>query len=91
MEIARLARISGRVTGVGFRYSTYEKARIFPMLKGYVRNAARGEVEVFLQGEAREVEAMLEWIGRGPVTARVDKMEIENVPVDNCRGDFTIL
>ena len=48
MEIAYKVSIRGRVTGVGFRYSTFIKSSEFTSLKGYVRNVTYGEVEVFV-------------------------------------------
>ncbi len=68
-------RISGRVTGVGFRWATLDKSSEFPSLKGYVRNVGSGEVEAFIQGDEAELEAMLQWLSVGPPFARVDRIE----------------
>jgi acylphosphatase len=50
--------ISGRVQGVGFRYSTKELARGFDVC-GTVRNLPDGTVEILVTGEREEVESFL--------------------------------
>ena len=87
-ETACKVRISGRVTGVGFRYFTMKEADKFPGLKGYVRNIGYGEVEVLLQGKRNSVEQMIEYLRRGPFTARVDHIEISPVACDDSLQGF---
>ena len=52
---------SGRVQGVGFRFTTLQLAREFEVA-GYVRNLADGRVEVSMEGAAGEIEAFIEAI-----------------------------
>lgn len=52
---------SGRVQGVGFRYSVRALACGFEVT-GYVRNLPDGRVEVVAQGEEAEVRSFLEAI-----------------------------
>ena len=40
----------GIVQGVGFRYTSYEIARSFPEISGWVRNEPDGTVRMFVQG-----------------------------------------
>jgi acylphosphatase len=54
---------SGRVQGVGFRYTTQELAAGYPVA-GYVRNLPSGEVELVAEGEADVVEAFLAEVAR---------------------------
>ncbi|MDR1024116.1 MAG: acylphosphatase, partial [Treponema sp.] len=64
--------VSGRVQGVGFRHSCYVEARRLG-LKGWVRNTPDGDVELWVEGPSGEaLEAMLQWLHRGPPYARVD-------------------
>lgn len=90
MEVAFKVRISGRVTGVGFRYSAVNKANAFPGLKGYVRNVGYGEVEALLQGKPEDVDQMLIWFRKGPPLARVDDLQINEVPVSPDLARFGI-
>jgi acylphosphatase len=91
METAYRVSIKGRVTGVGFRYSTLDKSAEFRSLKGYVRNVAHGEVEVFLQGDDKEVDQMLAWLREGPRFSRVDQFDYVKASVDHSLSEFTII
>jgi acylphosphatase len=54
----RLVLYSGRVQGVGFRYTTHTIARRHGV-SGYVRNLPDGRVELAVEGSRQEVEAFL--------------------------------
>jgi acylphosphatase len=49
---------SGRVQGVGFRFTAQRLAARFPMT-GYVRNLPDGRVELVAEGEPESVSAFL--------------------------------
>jgi len=49
---------SGRVQGVGFRFTCQSLARSFPVA-GYVRNLPDGRVELVAEGDPRELDAFL--------------------------------
>jgi acylphosphatase len=49
---------TGRVQGVGFRYTTRSIARRFAVA-GYVRNQPDGTVELVAEGEPKELDAFL--------------------------------
>lgn len=87
-ETACKVRISGRVTGVGFRYFAIKEADKLPGLKGYVSNIGYGEVEVLLQGKRDSVEQMIEYLRRDPFTARVDNIEISPTACDDSLQGF---
>jgi len=68
---AVLFRVSGRVQGVFYRASTREQA--LPLgLTGYARNLPDGDVEVLACGEPGAIDALEQWLRKGPPAARVD-------------------
>jgi acylphosphatase len=54
---------SGRVQGVGFRYTARQLAQGYAVA-GHVRNLDDGRVEVLVEGAADQVEAFLAALGR---------------------------
>ncbi len=67
---ALCATITGRVHGVGFRYSTRRVATGL-RLAGWVRNRPDGSVEVWAQGAPDGVAALLRFLHEGPPAAHV--------------------
>jgi acylphosphatase len=59
--VAQKVFYEGRVQGVGFRFSVKEIAAGFDVC-GYVKNLPDGRVELFIQGEDKEVGEMLKTI-----------------------------
>ena len=87
---AYLVKITGRVTGVGFRYSTRDFVGQFSDVRGYVKNVTSGEVEVLIQGKKNHLEIILAWLAHGPSHARVDEIKINRIPVSDELGFFKI-
>ena len=79
------AQISGRVQGVGFRYSAQREAERL-RLNGFVRNTDRGNVEVWAEGPPDKLEVFLKWLRRGPEYSRVDSVVKEDMEPRNYRG-----
>lgn len=72
-QTAFFAEIHGRVQGVGFRYSALAEAKRL-CLNGWVRNTFSGSVEVFAQGPWENTEKFLQWLHKGPPSARIDQV-----------------
>ncbi|HOX18071.1 MAG TPA: acylphosphatase [Spirochaetales bacterium] len=87
--VAFVARVSGRVQGVGFRYSALERAR-FLGLAGWVRNEDDGSVETRFEGTKRACEAYAAWLHRGPPGARVDEVVIHPSAPTGAWSDFSV-
>lgn len=65
--------VSGRVQGVGFRYSAAARARRLG-LAGWVRNRADGAVEGLASGTPDELEKFRDWLSHGPPSAKVNQL-----------------
>ena len=55
-------------------------------ITGWVRNCADGSVEAHLEGEAGDVEELIDLMREGPPGARVDKVEVEIADPEGHRG-----
>jgi acylphosphatase len=73
-KIVRMT-IGGDVQGVGFRAWMEREARALGV-RGWVRNRLNGDVEALFAGPPDAVEALCAACWRGPVQARVDKVEV---------------
>jgi acylphosphatase len=67
------AVVRGQVQGVGFRYFVVQKAQGLG-LRGYVRNARYGDVEVLAQGPRPALERLLTLLRQGPSAADVGEV-----------------
>jgi acylphosphatase len=63
--------VSGRVQGVFYRASTREQALALG-LRGHAKNLSDGRVEVIASGTDAALDALEQWLWRGPSGARVD-------------------
>lgn len=70
-----IVRVKGRVQGVGYRRFAVNKAKEIGGISGWVHNDYDGSVLLRIQGEDREVDAMLLACEKGPLWGRVDKLE----------------
>jgi len=83
------AFISGRVQGVNFRWNTKVAADKLG-IKGWVRNLDDGRVEVIAEGDNERIDKFIEYLKKGPVLARVDKVEIAEEKFKNEFYEFKI-
>ncbi len=68
--------ISGRVQGVGFRFSAYDEAKELA-LAGWVRNVAGVEVEIVAEGSRENLQMLAAWAHLGPPSAHVTEVREE--------------
>jgi len=69
-------RIHGIVQGVGFRWFVRSNARSLGLV-GYVRNVPDGSVEVVAEGEEEALRKLADLCRRGPMLARVERVQEE--------------
>ena len=70
---------SGRVQGVGFRYTACSLAR--PLgLTGWVKNLWDGDVEMEVQGDPAAIGRLIQGLESGHFI-RIEHMEVEEIPV----------
>ena len=81
--------VSGRVQGVYFRLFTQNKAKHFA-IKGSAKNLPDGRVEIIAEAENMAIEKFIKWCHKGPVTARVDHVEITELQHDEALSSFEI-
>ncbi len=66
---------SGRVQGVGFRYTT-ESAALELGITGWVRNLPDGRVEALVEGPEKKLQQMLDRIASGPMKGYIRGVEV---------------
>lgn len=77
--------VTGRVQGVGYRYSAIIRANQHG-LSGWVSNTPEGHVEILAEGPASDLEDFIAWCRRGPSAAWVEEVRVEwQTP----QGEFT--
>src|SRR6185437_8453149 len=91
----RQVTIKGRVQGVGYR-AWLEHQAIARGLEGWVRNRRDVSVEALFAGPEDVVADMVASCRRGPVSARVDKVDDEKAEPDalglrHAGEDFSVL
>jgi acylphosphatase len=73
-EVVRRFIVIGKVQGVYFRHSARLEAERLKV-RGLARNLPDGSVEVVARGNPADVEALRQWLHRGPAHARVDAVQ----------------
>ena len=75
---------SGRVQGIGFRYTVKQTALGFEVT-GWVKNLADGRVELLVEGEREELEAFQEAIPEAGLRRFIRETQLE---WSNGTGEF---
>lgn len=87
-HVAKKITFSGRVQGVGFRYTAHRIA-LQHDLTGYVKNLPNGCVEMFAQGPADDVERCLIDIQRH-FEGYISNVNLEDMPLSPTYDRFII-
>ena len=81
--------VSGIVQGVFFRSETRRIAKNLN-IKGWVRNLPDGRVELIAEGEKDKIDNLIEFLKKGPSSARVDNVDVKTEEYRDEFEDFTI-
>ena len=82
--------ITGKVQGVGFRYWLYQIANE-KNVYGWVKNKNTNKVETVLIGDGDCVDSIIKLCEKGPPSARVENLNIQNYQKEYLRKSFDIL
>ncbi|MCF6311736.1 MAG: acylphosphatase [Verrucomicrobiales bacterium] len=84
--VAKQIFYTGRVQGVGFRFSVKQLAKGFEV-QGWAKNMADGRVELQLMGEQAEVEEFIEEIAESHLAGFIRETEQQDISLlANCVG-----
>jgi len=81
--------VVGRVQGVAFRVRAMGEANRLG-LSGWVRNRMDGTVEARAEGAPDAVRAFVAWCHRGPPAARVEEVQVTEVPANGLDRGFQV-
>ncbi len=84
MTIGKRVCYSGRVQGVGFRYTAQHLAAGYAVA-GYVRNLPDGDVELVAEGEPDEVERFLAAVA-ARMAPNIERAAVHDEPPAGRRG-----
>ncbi len=88
-QVSYFIEVSGRVQGVGFRYSAQREAKRRGVT-GWVRNDRDGTVEVNCEGDEKSVKQFINWLSSGPPGAYVTDVKTKKKPYQGTFRSFTI-
>ena len=71
--------VSGKVQGVGFRWSTVREAWRMD-IAGYVKNLPDGRVYIEAEGTREHLEVFIAWCKKGPGVGFVDDVKVTEHP-----------
>jgi acylphosphatase len=81
--------VQGRVQGVAFRYYTLQAARDYN-IRGTVKNLFNGDVEVYVQAEAEDIERFELFLHTGPPSARVTRVIKKEIDLNTAFHHFDV-
>lgn len=74
--IHRNITVTGRVQGVFYRASTFEKATHIG-IRGFVKNQIDGSVYIEAEGTIDQLEVLIQWCKQGSAYAHVESLSTE--------------
>ena len=80
--------ISGRVQGVGFRYTAHAIAQKY-RLTGFVKNEYDGSVLVEVQGDEAAIDRFIQEVSEGRFI-RIDRIDRWEMPVEEDERGFIV-
>ncbi len=86
---AKQITVHGRVQGVGFRYFVRNVGNRLG-LEGNVRNCPDSTVEILVEGNEKKIAEFIKQVEKGPSLARVQRVEVVDIPVQGTFGSFLI-
>ena len=84
----RTCHFSGRVQGVGFRYTVHNLAMPHDV-RGYVRNLPDGRVELVMEGPPRDMDCLLDSIRR-KMSQFIKRVDTQVEPPSGAFSGFSI-
>lgn len=75
--------------GVYYRAFTRQRAVLLD-IRGYARNLPDGSVEVYAEGDNRQLESLLQALKQGPPGARVDGIDTTWLDYTGQYQDFSV-
>jgi len=84
MTVCKHAYYTGRVQGVGFRFTAQHVASGFSVA-GFVRNLPDGTVEVLAEGSAEQVDGFLKTLGQR-MAEYIEETRVEEETPQGLRG-----
>lgn len=78
-------KITGKVQGVSFRYTTKVIADQMGV-RGIIKNEKDGSVYIEAEGDDTLLEVFLEWCNEGPDRSIIEKVETEPAELKNYRN-----
>jgi acylphosphatase len=83
------ATITGRVQGVGYRYSVIHVADELGLV-GWVQNTPGGSVKTWAQGHDTVLEQFVAYLWEGPRSARVRSVKVFPIEPDESLQGFVV-
>jgi len=88
MQTMRI-KVEGKVQGVFFRQSTFEKANQLE-IKGTVKNCDDDTVEIVASGTKEQVDKLIAWCWHGPPRAKVTNVTAQELSLQTF-NNFSII